>query len=148
MLRLTLPSKLRQLWAKTLCTHQVLKHMDAARSQDLLDHDYALFQGHMLALDHAANFIGHLDCTTIVGDEQRVQDCFEIVNAPHPSRISLHRGDTSRVASNLVHEIVNDVSCLFLDHELRQHESAVPRKVLARAKHYRAFARCRGLLCI
>jgi hypothetical protein len=87
--------------------------MDTARSQDLLDHDYALFQGHMLAFDHAANFIGHLDCTTIVGDEQRVQDCFEIVNAPYPSWISLHRGDTSRVASNLVHEIVDDVSFLF-----------------------------------
>src|SRR6516164_3958806 len=139
MLRLTLPSKLRQLWAKTLCTHQVLKHMDAARSQDLLDHDYALFQGHMLALDHAANFIGHLDCTPIIGDEQGMQHCFEIINAAHPSRISLHRGDASRVASNLVHEVVNDVSFLFLDPELRQHKSAVPARLSLAVPDYRAF---------
>jgi len=56
--------------------------MDATRSQNSLDHDYALFYRHVLALDYASNFIGHFDCSFIVGNKQGVQDCFELINKP------------------------------------------------------------------
>jgi len=51
----------------------------------LLDQGYALFDGDMLALDHVTNFIGHFDCTFVVGHKQGAQDRFEIVSSPHPS---------------------------------------------------------------
>jgi hypothetical protein len=90
--------------------------MYSARSQNLLDHDHASLHRHMLALDHVTNFIGHFDRMFVVGHKQGTQDCFEIVNSPHPSA-----GLKGGVASNSVYEIVNGVT--FFDHALRLYEA-------------------------
>ena len=73
----------------------------------------------MLAFDHAANFIEHLDHTFIVGDKQGSQDCFEIINSLRP-----RTGLECKMTSKLDYKIVDDVSfssCLpcALKHPLR-----------------------------
>jgi hypothetical protein len=90
--------------------------VNSASSQNLLDQGYAPFDRDMLALDHVTNFIGHFDCPFVVGHEQGEQDCFEIINSPHPSA-----GLKGGVASNSIYEIVNGVS--FFDHALRLYEA-------------------------
>ena len=55
--------------------------MNSTGTQNLLDHGYALFHRHMLALDHATNLIGQFDCAFVVGHKKGAQDYFEIVNA-------------------------------------------------------------------
>jgi len=102
---------------------RVPKHMYSARSQNLLDHDHASLHRHMLALDHVTNFIGHFDRMFVVGHKQGAQDCFEIVNSPHPSA-----GLKGGVASNSVYKIVNGVS--FFDHALRLYEAPPLRGIL------------------
>ena len=79
----------------------------------------------MLAFDHAANFIEHLDCTFIVGDKQGSQDCFEIINSLRP-RISLE----CRMTSKLDYKIVDDVS--FFACAMRPKTSAALACILAR----------------
>src|SRR6516162_1901103 len=81
-----------------------------ACSQNSLDYAYTVFHGHMLAFDHALNFIEHLDCMFIIGDKQAVQDCLEFINTPLP-RV----GFKGSVPSNFTHENVNNVS-FFLGH--------------------------------
>jgi hypothetical protein len=43
--------------------------MNSTGMQNLLDHGYAPFHRHMLALDHATNLIGHFDCAFVIGRE-------------------------------------------------------------------------------
>ena len=81
-----------------------------ACSQNSLDYAYTVFHSHMLAFDHALNFIGHLDCTFIVGDKQGLQDCFKIINASWP-----RAGLKGPVASSFIYEIANNAS-FFLGH--------------------------------
>jgi hypothetical protein len=83
--------------------------MNSASVQNLLDQGYALFDRDMLALDHVTNFIGHFDCTFIVGHKQAAQDRFEIINSAHPNA-----GLKGGVASNPIYEIVNGVSFLIM----------------------------------